>query len=143
MGGHVLLKNGRILSVEIMRGGVLVGNLLFEDAAEQTGAASGELSWPDRETNGLAWPKPIGAAKIIHDRFLSASTNALGSVADIEAIKSAIVAAKPRGRVEEIRWLSPRLVIAKVRLMESGYYYVAQKKKDEWEILTYYLHWIS
>jgi hypothetical protein len=101
-----------------------------------------DLSWPDRGTNGLAWPKPKSAGKIIEDRFLSAATNALGSAADMEAIKSAIGAARPHGKVKKIRWLSPRLVMAKVRFPESSYYYVVQKRKEEWGILTWYLEWI-
>jgi hypothetical protein len=128
-------KNYKVLWQQTLKQTV---GLLMALAAE-----GGDPSWPDWETNGLAWPKPDGAGKIIGDRFRSASAKALGSTADIEAIKSAIVAARPRGKVMEIRWLSPRLVMAKLRFPESSYYYVVQKRKEQWEILTYYLDWIS
>ena len=35
MHGHILLTNGRILSVDILRSGILVGNLLFDDPPAQ------------------------------------------------------------------------------------------------------------
>jgi len=98
--------------------------------------------WPDRE-DGLAWPKPQSAARILDERFAKASTNALGSTTDIAVIKSAIAVSEPQGRVTDIRWLSPTLVMAKVRLPESAWYYVVEKRRKEWLIRTCYLKWIS
>lgn len=42
----------------------------------QVAAYAADITWPDRE-EGLAWPKPRSAGKILDDRFASASTNAL------------------------------------------------------------------
>ena len=128
---HYLDMNTRIIQL------VLIATLEFRVAA-----CAADFTWPDREA-GLTWPKPRSAARILEDRFASASTNALGSPTDTIAVKAAIVLAKPQSQVEQIRWLSSDLVMVKVRLPESCWYYVVERKKDGWTILIYYLKWIS
>ena len=72
-----------------------------------------DLVWPERSKN-LGWPRPPEASKILRDRFANASRDALGSAADIGAIKLAIISARPGSEVKEIRWLSSTLVMAYV-----------------------------
>ena len=116
---------------------VLIAALGFQIAA-----CAADITWPDRE-EGLAWPKPRSASKLLDDRFTSASRNALGSSTDIAAVKAAIVGVRSANRAEEIRWLSPDLVMVRVRLPESSWYYVVERKKDTWTVRIYYLKWIS
>jgi hypothetical protein len=40
--GYILLENGRILPIEIMLSGIVVGDLLFSERAEPTGAANAD-----------------------------------------------------------------------------------------------------
>ena len=41
--GHILLKDGRILPIQILLSGIIVGDLLFTEEAEPNGAANGAL----------------------------------------------------------------------------------------------------
>lgn len=102
-------------------------------------------SWPDRETSGLPWPRPRESIKVIERRFAHAPLKDLGTESDFAAIRELIIADRPRLnlRIEQLRWLSPVLVIAKVRATESEYFYVVEKKNGQWTILNYYLEWIS
>jgi len=102
-----------------------------------------EMSWPERGADPYPWPK--GGSKMLHDRFTQASTNSLGSIAELEAIKKAIVTQKAPQKVEvrDIHWLSPTSVMAYTRTEIAAFYYIAEKKKDKWEILTYYMLWVT
>jgi hypothetical protein len=101
------------------------------------------IAWPEREVGPLAWPKPQNAIEILDNRFASASTNALGTAADINMVKAAIVATHRKIQVEDLRWLSGDLVMVRARTQESSWYYVVERKKKGWSVLTYYLKWIS
>lgn len=82
---------------------------------------------------------------IVEERFKSASTKPLGSETDITAIDQAIKTSHPAWnlQVEELRWLSPSLAMARVRAPEAEYFYVVEKREGQWSVLTYYLRWIS
>src|SRR5262245_60748533 len=102
-------------------------------------AIAGDLKWPDKDK------MKAEDQKTLSDRYSQASKKALGSDADIEQIRKLIVAhmKQPEATVNEIRWLSPILVMAETswhRAPKAGakYFYVAEKKKDTWEIKTYY-----
>ena len=41
--GHILLKDGRILPIQILLSGIIVGDLLFTEEAEPNGRANGAL----------------------------------------------------------------------------------------------------
>lgn len=129
---HIFMKN---LLIKLL----FVTALVFLTA---TSMAADTLTWPEQE-KGLPWPKRPNGHRIIEDRFYQGSTNSLGSATDLAAIKSAVATARPSGSVVGIRWLSARLVMVKVRLTESQWYYVVERRKDDWTILTYYLDWIS
>jgi hypothetical protein len=116
--------------------------VLFFAFGFQVAACAADITWPDRE-EGLAWPKPRSASKLLDDRFVSASTNALGSSSDILAVRAVIVTARPASQIEEIRWLSSDLVMVRVRLPESSWYYVVERKEDRWTVRIFYLKWIS
>jgi hypothetical protein len=131
LGSTVTVKSIKVKQIPVIR----------ETPMRDTVNPAADLSWPEAEDIG--WPKPRSAAQVIQDRFAKASTNAMGTALDIAAVKSAILVAKPAGRVEGIRWLSSSLVMAKVRSPEVSWYYVVEKKKDKWMVLTRYLHWIS
>jgi hypothetical protein len=118
---------------------LLVSVFIFLTA---TSMAADTLTWPEQE-KGLPWPKRPNGSRIIQDRFYQGSTNSLGSATDLASIKSVIATARPSGSVWQIRWLSAQLVMVKVRLTESSWFYVVEKRKDDWTILTYYLDWIS
>lgn len=104
-----------------------------------------DLTWPERGSDPYPWPKPKGSGKIVDDRFAHASTNSLGTTNDIAAVKRAITKnLKPREvEVREIRWLYPTSVMAYTRTQFAAFYYVTEKKQDEWKILTYYMLWVT
>jgi hypothetical protein len=60
--GHILLANGRILSVDILRSGILVGNLLFDDPPFIV--LGGEFKNPGRIpwTNGMTLRDALAVA---------------------------------------------------------------------------------
>lgn len=103
------------------------------------------VTWPDREAQGPAWPRPMESMNIINERFAHGSTNVLGNDGDIAAIQGVITTHQPSQslHVAELRWLSKTLVMARVRAMEAEYYYVVEQKNGRWKVLTYYLIWIS
>src|ERR1039457_234314 len=101
-----------------------------------------DYQWPEREHE---WPKGKDAHKILEERFAKASKKALGSDTDIAAIKKLVLGhiTQPKPSVNEIRWLSPTLVMVDASwyegpLASAEYYYVVEKKKDKWDVVTYY-----
>ncbi|MBI3879820.1 MAG: hypothetical protein HY301_07110 [Verrucomicrobia bacterium] len=102
------------------------------------------LEWPHGLENGPMWLKPE-EWKLLNDRFSNASSTALGSTEDILKIRQAVTEQNPREkqRVEELRWLSASLVMARVRAPEASYCFVLEKKKRAWGILARYLRWIA
>lgn len=100
-----------------------------------------KYAWPERGT----WPKDKGASKLLDDRFALASTNSLGTATDIVAIKKVIVTHKEKQEIEihQIRWLNASLVMAFVRTESAAFYYVVEKKTNKWELVTYYMLWVS
>jgi hypothetical protein len=109
-----------------------------------------DYQWPGRHSDTYPYPEGKDAQKIIEDRFAKASKKALGGDADIAAIKKLVLSriTQSQPSVNEIRWLSSTLVMVDASWYEgplgaAGYYYVVEKKKDKWEIVTYYMLWIS
>ena len=50
----------------------------------------------------------------------------------------------PKAEVEQIRWLSPKLVMVHSYLYSGPlaaafYFYVVEKENDRWEVVAYYL----
>jgi hypothetical protein len=110
-----------------------------------SGCAAGPR-WPERAEDPYPWPKGANARDILDERFVKASRNSLGDEADIAGIKEAVVRhmKTERSGIGEIRWLSPKLVMATAgrysgSQIAARYYYVAQKRNDRWEIVTYYM----
>src|SRR5689334_3502059 len=74
-----------------------------------------DYTWPKRDKDPYPWPQGKDAAKVLQDRFARASKKALGNEKDTEGIKKVILAhmENPKSSVNEIRWLSPTLVMAR------------------------------
>src|SRR5947209_2400339 len=104
-------------------------------------ARGGDYSWPERGSDPYPWPRGADRGKILHERFTQASTNSLGTPTDIGAVKQTIAAHRALERVEvrQLRWLSPSLVMGLTRTRSAAYYYIVEKKKDAWSVLTYYM----
>jgi hypothetical protein len=109
-----------------------------------------DYKWPERGKDPYPWPQGTNATKILRVRFEQASKKTLGNEKDAEEIKQITLAhmKNPKASVNEIRWLSPALVMAHTSWYTSpeaaaSYFYVLEKKKDKWEVLTYYLLAIS
>ena len=111
-----------------------------------------DYQWPQRAAGPYPWPEGKDAQTTLSERFTRASQKTLGSEADIAAIKKAILdhlhTASKKLAVHEIRWLSATLVMADAGWYSSpeasaDYFYVVEKKKDKWQIVTYYLRFIS
>ncbi len=112
--------------------------------------SAAEYKWPERDADPYPWPKGEGSQKLLNERWAKASKKSLGTDEDAAAIKKAITAhiKGKRARVREIRWLSPTLVMATASWYSgpeasAGYYYVVQKPNETWEILTYYMLFVS
>jgi hypothetical protein len=97
-----------------------------------------ELTWPDASAN--SW-----TPSIVSERFNHAATKMLGSESDIAAVQQSIAADQPRQKLNltDLRWLTPTLVMAKVRGMESGYIYVVEQKNGQWTVIVHYVQWRS
>ena len=69
----------------------------------------------------------------------------LGSESDIAAIRQTIAADQPRQNLNttDLRWLTPTLVMAKVRGMETRYIYVVEKMNGQWTVIVHYVQWRS
>ena len=109
-----------------------------------------DYKWPERGKDPYPWPQGKDGTKILQDRFEQASKKTLGGEKDIEVIKKAALAhmKNPKSSVDEIRWLSPMLVMVHTSwytspLAAASYFYILEKKNDKWEISTYYLLAIS
>jgi hypothetical protein len=103
-------------------------------AAEQLNRESPDF-WPER-TNELT--------EILYsERWEHASKAVLGSTEDIDTIRSVVIGdmAEPHGSVDEIRWVSPKLVMVKAGwyaspMAAATYTYVVRKGNSGWIILT-------
>jgi hypothetical protein len=97
-----------------------------------------ELPWPDAAAD--SW-----TPSIVSERFNHAATKMLGSKSDIAAVRQTIAADQPRQNLNttDLRWLTPTLVMAKVRGMETGYIYVVEKKHGQWTVIVHYVQWRS
>jgi len=97
-----------------------------------------ELTWPDAATD--SW-----TPSIVSERFNHAATKMLGSESDIAAVQQSVATDQPRQNLNttNLRWLTPTLVMAKVRGMETGYIYVVEKKNGQWTVIVYYVQWRS
>jgi len=101
--------------------------------------SAGEYAWPKGSSKSSLWPEDKNAVKILDEKFAQASTNALGTAADVANIKDSILAQKVVDRIDEIRWVSSSALIARASTQLSVYYYVVEKKKGKWEVIAYYL----
>jgi hypothetical protein len=107
--------------------------------------------WPPRNDKPYPSVKGKDGDKILHRRWEKASKKPLGTDADTAAIKKVILAHIKEGKqseVDEIRWLSPALIMADAGwyygpLASAGYFYIVEKKKGKWEIVTRYMLCIS
>src|ERR1041385_510270 len=89
-----------------------------------------ELAWPDAAAD--SW-----TPNIVRVRFKHAATKMLGSESDIAAVRQTIAADQPRQNLytTDLRWLTPTLVVTKVRGMETGYIYVVEKMNNQWTVI--------
>ena len=97
-----------------------------------------KLAWPDAAAD--SW-----TPNIVSERFNDAATKMLGSESDIAAIRQTIAADQPRQNLNttDLRWLTPTLVMAKVRGMETRYIYVVEKMNGQWTVIVHYVQWRS
>ena len=115
---------------------VLGGGLLGCSTATQQERA--ELTWPDASAG-------LWAPNVVSEGFDHATTKMLGSESDISTIRQTIAADQPRLNLytTDLRWLTPMLVMAKVRGMETGYIYVVEKMNGQWTVIVHYVQWRS
>jgi len=111
-------------------------------------AADADYKWPAGNDNPPPRLKGEDARKVLTERWNKASKEPLGTHADTAAIEKTIFAHvkmnNPNAKVREVRWLSPTSVMAKASwvygdLASARYFYVLQKTKDKWRIVTYYM----
>lgn len=106
-------------------------------------------AWPSIDSGG--WPEGTNSYKMLRHWFNRASKKPLGTEEDARAITSAILGdmkSYENPSVEEIRWLSPTLIIAHASWYSgpegAGWYdYVLEKKNSNWKIIERYLNAIS
>jgi hypothetical protein len=103
-------------------------------------AIAADLEWPDRDKLDAK------GVEILFARYAQASKKPLGTDQDVESIKKVVVVHMKRAsaRVNEIRWLSPTLIMAETSWHEAPkaggtYFYIVEKNKDTWVVKTYYL----
>jgi hypothetical protein len=122
--------------------------LLSVAFAQASEAAS--LRWPRQEGfPGYPWAK--GGNDVLNARFKAAARIPQGTPEDNFSICDAIheYAAQPSGTVAEIRWLAPKLVMARAGWYGSGnlggseYYYVLRRSGTKCKVTTYYMLWIA
>ena len=105
--------------------------------------------WPGTKAGSL-WPNDLLGRFVIVARWKTASPNPLGTSADIQAVRDAVLKSLPRkgAKVEEIRWLrSTRVMVfaswSGGSLAGAGYTYVLDKVGEEWVISVRYLDYVS
>ena len=89
--------------------------------------------------------------EVLSDRYhKEASKKPLGTAADLIMIDKVIIAHMniEASEVEEIRWLSPELVMAHSKwyhgpLAAAHYWYVVAKKDSKWTVITRYMLSVS
>jgi hypothetical protein len=99
-------------------------------------------NWPER-TNDVA-------EALFSIRWDRASKGRLGIEADIDSIRAVVVKhmGNPNGKVREIRWVSPTVVMVKSSwytgpLAAASYTYVLRKGNSGWTVVTYALDAVS
>ena len=124
------MKTKLLLGLALVLSGGLVG---CSTTARQQRT---ELTWPDADS----W-----TPSIVSERFNHAATNTLGSKSEIAAVQQSITADQPRQNLNttDLRWLTPTLVMAKVRGMETGYIYIVEKMNGQWTVIVHYVQWRS
>ena len=102
-----------------------------------------EYSWPPSSPPA---PGSQESWDIVYRRWQQASTTRLGSEADGQRISGVVLRhmGDPKAEVEQIRWLSPKLVMVHSYLYSGPlaaafYFYVVEKENDRWEVVAYYL----
>jgi outer membrane murein-binding lipoprotein Lpp len=108
-------------------------------------SSSPNIQWPPRGDDPYPWAKGEDAYEILQERYVKASEKALGADADVSAVRSVIVKhmKQEENTVREIRWLSPTLVMAFAHSRYASYWYIVEKRKDTWQVLTYYMEGVS
>jgi hypothetical protein len=102
-------------------------------------------AWPSTDPSG--WAKGTNSYQLLRHWFNRASKKRLGTEEDIAAIKKMILddmKSYENPAVEEIRWLSPTLIIAVANWYSSpmgagAYYYILEKKGSAWKETAHYL----
>lgn len=114
---------------------------MADDAAEKLFRESPDY-WPER-TNEVA-------SLLFRKRWENASKQALGTPEDVNAIRGVVVRhmKMPQASVNEIRWISPRLVMVKSSWYSgpeasAGYTYVLKKSDAGWTVLTFAVDYVS
>jgi hypothetical protein len=102
--------------------------------------------WPPHKDDSDPWIKDDIGQLLLDKRWTSASKKPLGTKAEIDAISAAVIQhmGNPKARVEEVRWLSPSLVMVSSGWYASpqaaaGYLYILRKDNNRWTVLAYYL----
>jgi hypothetical protein len=98
-----------------------------------------ELTWPAVANGHWEW-----TPSIVSERFTHAATKALGSEKDLAKINKSIAAddLRQKLRVTELRWLSPKLAMARVSGENIRFDYVIEKKNGQWMVLVHYTRMI-
>ena len=105
--------------------------------------------WPETQPESL-WVKDDVGRMLIGLRWKSASKAALGSQADIDAIRRVVLERMKikNAKVNEIRWLTPNRVMVYASwyggpLAAAGYTFVLDKSDGQWTVIVRYMDWIS
>jgi hypothetical protein len=106
--------------------------------------------WPEHTAGPYPCPKNDVGRLLVQKRWQRASKTSLGLKEDLDTIGAAVVRHMnhPGGKVDEIRWLTPTLVMISCSwytapLAAASYTYVLQKDDSGWAVLAYYMDSIS
>lgn len=121
-----------------------------EDQAAETLLRDSPSFWPEHEDEPYPRPKNEVERLLVQKRWQRASKTPLGLKQDVDSIRAVVIRHmnRPSGKVEEIRWLSPTLVMVSCSwytspLAAASYTYVLQKDESGWAVLAYYMESIS
>ncbi len=106
--------------------------------------------WPPQGDGPFPYAKGDSASELIGMRWSSASRASLGTPADDTAIKATVIRHLKhlKSEVNEVRWINSSTVMVSAGwydgpLSSAGFTYVLKKRGDRWQVLTYYMNFIS
>lgn len=120
-----------------------------EAAAEQLFQEAPDF-WPEHKGGGHPFIVDAVGAALVRKRWDRSSRVALNPSDTHEAICAVVLQhmKHPQSRVDEIRWVSPAVVMVSSSwytspIASAGYTYILKKADKGWVVLTYYMNYIS